>query len=132
MSLPKSKYGLDEYSFEIGSMDDTSEAVAIVGIEYSDVSSSEVFYRQEDVDALLEAKEAELQEVKAACSKRVAHVYELLKSAKRALYKALANWALSQVMITDITEYGEPRKWMEAKDRCLEKMREWTDTNNGG
>lgn len=48
------EYGLREYSFEIGPMDDTSETVAIVGSEYSSVSDSEKFYRKEDVDPLLE------------------------------------------------------------------------------
>lgn len=47
------EYGLREYSFEIGSIDDTSETVAIVGIEYSSVGWNEKFYRKEDVDQLL-------------------------------------------------------------------------------
>lgn len=47
------EYGLREYSFEIGPMDDTSETVAIVGVEYSSVSDNEKFYRKEDVDPLL-------------------------------------------------------------------------------
>ena len=47
------EYGLREYSFEIGSIDDTSETVAIVGQEYSSVSDTEKFYRKEDVDPLL-------------------------------------------------------------------------------
>ena len=38
------KYGLREYSFEIGSMDDSGETVAIVGQEYSSVSEDEKFY----------------------------------------------------------------------------------------
>lgn len=47
------EYGLREYSFEIGHIDDSSETVAIVGIEYSSVSDTEKFYRKEDVDPLL-------------------------------------------------------------------------------
>lgn len=62
------KYGLQEYSFEIGSIDDSSETVAIVGIEYSSVSSLEKFYRKEDVDALLAKKDAEIH--------RLANAYE--------------------------------------------------------
>ena len=130
-NLPKSKYGLREYSFEIGPMDDTSEAVAIVGIEYSSVSWDEKFYRKEDVDALLEAKEAELQKAQDLWSKRVANVYTRLRIAKRTLYKALANWAMSQVMVTDISEYGEPRMWKNVKDRCIKQMLEWSDIKQG-
>ena len=62
--LPKSKYGLDEYRFEIGPIDDTGETVAIVGIEYSSVSDSEVFYRQSDVDALLAEKDSAIGELR--------------------------------------------------------------------
>ena len=47
------EYGLREYSFEIGSIDDSSETVAIVGQEYSSISEDEKFYRKEDADALL-------------------------------------------------------------------------------
>ena len=52
-SAELNEYGLHEYSFEIGPMDDTSETVAIVGKEYSSVSDTEKFYRKEDVDPLL-------------------------------------------------------------------------------
>ena len=48
------EYGLREYSFEIGHIDDSSETVAIVGSEYSSVSDTEKFYRKENVDALLD------------------------------------------------------------------------------
>jgi hypothetical protein len=60
------KYGLREYSFEIGSIDDSSETVAIVGIEYSSVSEDEKFYRKEDVDSLLASKDAEILRLKQA------------------------------------------------------------------
>ena len=52
---------LKEYSFEIGSIDDSSETVAIVGEEYSSVSSDEKFYRKEDVDKLLIEKDKEIK-----------------------------------------------------------------------
>lgn len=51
--MEKDAVKLKEYSFEIGSIDDSSETVAIVGEEYSSVSSDEKFYRKEDVDKLL-------------------------------------------------------------------------------
>lgn len=60
------KYGLREYSFEIGPIDDSSETVAIVGIEYSSVSEDEKFYSKEDVDALLASKDAEILRLKQA------------------------------------------------------------------
>jgi hypothetical protein len=54
------KYGLMEYSFEIGPIDDSGETVAIVGLEYSSVSDDEKFYRKEDVDALIAEKDKEI------------------------------------------------------------------------
>ncbi len=66
MKKPLNKYGLTEYSFEIGPMDDSGECVSIVGIEYSDVSPDEVFYRKDDVDALLAAKDDEIERLKAS------------------------------------------------------------------
>ena len=54
---------LKEYSFEIGSIDDSSETVAIVGEEYSSVSSDEKFYRKEDVDKLLGEKDKEIKQL---------------------------------------------------------------------
>lgn len=54
---------LKEYSFEIGSIDDSSETVAIVGEEYSSVSSDEKFYRKEDVDKLLNDKDKEIKQL---------------------------------------------------------------------
>lgn len=55
---------LKEYRFEIGPMDDSSQCVAIVGIEYSSVSDDEVFYAKEEVDAALAEKDAEIQALK--------------------------------------------------------------------
>ena len=52
---------LKEYSFEIGSIDDSSETVAIVSEEYSSVSSDEKFYRKEDDDKLLIEKDKEIK-----------------------------------------------------------------------
>ena len=60
------QYGLREYSFEIGQIDDSSETVAIVGIEYSSVSEDEKFYSKEDVDTLLASKDAEILRLKEA------------------------------------------------------------------
>jgi hypothetical protein len=54
---------LKEYSFEIGSIDDSSETVAIVGEEYSPVNSDEKFYRKEDVDKLLIEKDKEIKQL---------------------------------------------------------------------
>lgn len=54
---------LKEYSFEIGSIDDSSETVAIVGEEYSSVNSDEKFYRKEDVDKLLNEKDKEIKQL---------------------------------------------------------------------
>ena len=54
---------LKEYSFEIGSIDDSRETVAIVGEEYSSVNSDEKFYRKEDVDKLLIEKDKEIKQL---------------------------------------------------------------------
>ena len=54
---------LKEYSFEIGSIDDSSKIVAIVGEEYSSVNSSEKFYRKEDVDKLIIEKDKEIKQL---------------------------------------------------------------------
>ena len=59
--MGKEEVKLKEYSFEIGSIDDSSETVAIVGEEYSSVSSDEKFYRKEDVDKLLIEKDKEIK-----------------------------------------------------------------------
>ena len=59
--MEKDAVKLKEYSFEIGSIDDSSETVAIVGEEYSSVSSDEKFYRKEDVDKLLGEKDKEIR-----------------------------------------------------------------------
>lgn len=59
--MEKDAVKLKEYSFEIGSIDDSNETVAIVGEEYSSVSSDEKFYRKEDVDKLLGEKDKEIR-----------------------------------------------------------------------
>ena len=59
--MEKETVKLKEYSFEIGSIDDSSETVAIVGVEYSSVSNDEKFYRKEDVDKLLIEKDKEIK-----------------------------------------------------------------------
>lgn len=61
--MEKEAVKLKEYSFEIGSIDDSSETVAIVGVEYSSVSSDEKFYRKEDVDKLLCEKDKEIMQL---------------------------------------------------------------------
>lgn len=61
--MEKETVKLKEYSFEIGSIDDSSETVAIVGVEYSSVSSDEKFYRKEDVDKLLIEKDKEIKQL---------------------------------------------------------------------
>ena len=64
MKNQPNKYGLREYSFEIGPMDDSGECVAIVGAEYSSVDPDEVFYSKQEVDELLAEKDAEIQQFK--------------------------------------------------------------------
>ena len=59
--MEKEAVKLKEYSFEMGSIDDSSETVAIVGVKYSSVSSDEKFYRKEDVDKLLIEKDKEIK-----------------------------------------------------------------------
>jgi hypothetical protein len=61
--MGKEEVKLKEYSFEIGSIDDSSETVAIVGEEYSSVNSDEKFYRKEDVDKLLNEKDKEIKQL---------------------------------------------------------------------
>jgi len=46
-------FGLREYSFEIGPMDDSDITVAIVGEEYSSVDDDEKFYRKEEADKVI-------------------------------------------------------------------------------
>lgn len=58
------KYGLQEYSFEIGPMDDSDQTVAIVGLEYSSVSEYDKFYSKEDVDPLIDGRDAEIRRQK--------------------------------------------------------------------
>lgn len=55
--LPKSKYGLPEFTFENGSIDDSSEPVAVVGQEYSSVNPWDVFHSKEDVETYISEKE---------------------------------------------------------------------------
>ncbi len=55
---------LKEYHFEIGPMDDSSQCVAIVGIEYSSVSEDEAFYAKEDVMSALAQKDKEIRRLK--------------------------------------------------------------------
>ena len=59
--MEKEAVKLKEYSFEISSIGDSSETVAIVGVKYSSVSSDEKFYRKEDVDKLLIEKDKEIK-----------------------------------------------------------------------
>ena len=59
--MEKESVKLKEYSFEIGSIDDSSETVAIVGEEYSSVCKDEKFYRKEDVDKLFDEKDKEIR-----------------------------------------------------------------------
>ena len=99
------KYGLQDYSFEIGPIDDSGETVAIVGIEYSSVSSLEKFYRKDDVDALLAKKDAEIRRL------------------KRALYKSLANWAHEAKFDYD----DEFSLWDNMEDKCLAKADEFSE-----
>ena len=61
--MGKEEIKLKEYSFEIGSIDDTSQTVAIVGQEYSSVGSDVKFYRKEDVDKLLTEKDKEIRQL---------------------------------------------------------------------
>lgn len=61
--MGKEEVKLREYSFEIGSIDDSSEIVAIVGEEYSSVSDNEKFYRKKDVDKLLDLKDKEIRQL---------------------------------------------------------------------
>ncbi len=72
--MEKEAVKLKEYSFEIGSIDDSSETVAIVGVEYSSVSSDEKFYRKEDVDKLLGEKDKEI--------KRLEHLLHIASKAR--------------------------------------------------
>ena len=72
--MEKEAVKLKEYSFEIGSIDDSSETVAIVGVEYSSVSSDEKFYRKEDVDKLLGEKDKEI--------KRLEHLLHITSKAR--------------------------------------------------
>lgn len=36
------------------------------------------------------------------------------------MYKACANWAMSNTIVSDVWEQGEPKKWLDMKDKCLE------------
>jgi chromosome segregation ATPase len=99
--LPKSKYGLPEFRFEIGSMDDYSETVAIVGQEYSDVDSRDVFHSQEDVEAYI----AETEEQ---------HKHEV-----------------SLLLLQLAEKDKEIEKWKAARDECERQFQEKVEEISG-
>ena len=44
-------------------------------------------------------------------------------------WRVMDNWAMAQVMITDITEQGEPGKWYEVARKAKEKAGKKTILN---
>lgn len=118
--LPVSKYGLCKYSFEIGPMDDTSEVVAIVGIEYSSVGYNEVFHRQEDVEALLSEKDNEITALKERNHRLLMRIEEL----ERSMCRLRADYAGSMFRISDFVDEGNPVLWMNTRKYWLSKLKE--------
>lgn len=57
--------------------------------------------------------------------KENAELARQLRATKRALYKALANWALSTLAWLDCIDQGEPAKWSEMRRKCLSKVEEY-------
>ena len=124
--------GLREYSFEIGPMDDSDITVAIVGEEYSSVDEDEKFYRKEEVDELVSKLKEQISTERSSkvdyhisandLSDGLAKAYAENKRLNRALYKALANWALSTLAWLDCIDQGNPAKWSEMRQKCLAKV----------
>lgn len=131
------KYGLREYSFEIGPMDDSSETVAIVGLEYSSVSEDEKFYSKEDVDTLIAGKDAEIRRRRRAEYKRKlmatmrkqlqAWNYQferqagLLAEAKPGQKAKAPKWGLAEMMraVGDLEGAIFPESYLEAQKKAL-------------
>lgn len=110
--LPRSEQGLREYSFEIGPMDDTSEAVAIVGIEYSSVGFDEVFYRKEETDSLIAEKDEEIAALKA----RNHRLLNRIVGIQRALCLLRSNNAMGEFLYCDHVDEGNPELWIKTRD----------------
>lgn len=58
-------------------------------------------------------------------SEGLAQAYADNRRLKRALYKALANWALSTLAWLDCIDQGNPAKWAEMQRKCLDKAKEY-------
>ena len=119
--LPRSEHGLREYSFEIGPMDDTSEAVAIVGIEYSSVGFDEKFYRKEEADALIAEKDEEIAALKA----RNRRLLEQTRQKEHALCCLRSDYALATFRIMDFMDEGNHMLWMQSNKYWKEKKKEF-------
>lgn len=118
--LPRSEYGLCEYSFEIGPMDDTSEAVAIVGIEYSSVSWNEKFYRKEEADSLIAEKNEEI----VALKERNRRLLNRILAIQRAMCLLRSNNAMGEFMYCDHMDEGNPRVWLNTRDYWKKRAEE--------
>lgn len=92
-------------------------------------------YKATEVDAAIAELKAENERLVKCCKEydsrqrideRIKSGYaQQLRATKRALYKTLANWALSTLAWLDCIDQGEPAKWSEMRRKCLSKMEEY-------
>lgn len=82
-------------------------------------------YDIDEVDAAIAELKAELENVQASMYCDVLDAGIENRRLKRALYKALANWALSTLAWLDCIDQGNPAKWSEMHRKCLAKAEKY-------
>lgn len=78
---------------------------------------------KEDVDHLLNEKDAEIESMKATHDTEMMDAGMRERRLRRALYKACANWAHFAVAFFSLYTIKNRWHWMELK--CLKKLEEW-------
>lgn len=99
---------------------DVYEAYAKTG----DDDAAQVYLKAE-VDATIAELKAKLESVQATAYAESVDAGMENRKLKRALYKALANWALSTLAWLDCIDQGNPAKWSEMHRKCLTKAEEY-------
>ena len=82
-------------------------------------------YIKSEVDATIAELKAELENVQASAYAESVDAGMRERRLKRALYKALANWALSTLAWLDCIDQGNPAKWSEMHRKCLAKAEKY-------
>lgn len=81
----------------------------------------------QDVHDLLAEKDAEIESLKASHYAEMVDAGMSERRLRRALYKALANWAKSE-RYTEATWHGDEHReelWAEVQNKCLKKAEEF-------